>query len=49
MQSAIKLWWFGLFVVLLGRFPTGSSLSVSRSHELNYADHFVPLCSTSYP
>jgi len=48
-QSNVKLGWFGLFAVLLGRFPTGSSLSASRSHDLNYVDHSVPLCTTSYP
>ncbi|MGB5153182.1 MAG: hypothetical protein WBN74_06030, partial [Candidatus Sulfotelmatobacter sp.] len=48
-QSSVKLGWFGLFVVLLGRFSTGSSLSASRSHDLNCVDHSVPLCTTSYP
>ncbi len=44
-QSMVKLGWFGLFVVLLGRFPTGSSLSASRSHALPVLTtlyHFVP-------
>jgi len=48
-QSDVKLGWFGLFVVLLGRFPTGSSLSASRSHDLNRVRHSVPLSPTSYP
>src|SRR5260370_39908828 len=44
-QSMVKLSWFGLFVKLLGRFSTGSSLSASRSHVLPVLTtlyHFVP-------
>jgi hypothetical protein len=44
-QSMVKLGWIGLFVVLLGRFPTGSSFSASRSHNLTLFTtlyHFVP-------
>jgi hypothetical protein len=44
-QDLIKLDWFGLFVELLGRFPTGSSLSTSRSHHFTLSTtlfHFVP-------
>jgi hypothetical protein len=48
-QDLVKLRWLGLFVELLGRFPTGSSLSASRSHDLNLAYHSLPLCTTSYP
>jgi len=46
-QSMVNLGRFGLFVVLLGRLPTGSSLFDSRSHDLNCLDHSVPLCTTS--
>jgi len=45
----VKLRWFGLFVVLLGRLTTGSSFSASRSHSLKLFDHSAPLCTTSYP
>ncbi len=45
----VKFRRFGLLAVLLGRFPTGSSLCATRSHEINYLDHSVPLCTTSYP
>jgi hypothetical protein len=44
-QEMVKLGWFGLFVVLLGRFSTGSSISASRSHNLTLLTtlyHFVP-------
>jgi hypothetical protein len=33
----------------LGRLPTGSSLSALSSHQHKYLDHFVPLCTTSWP
>ena len=36
---------FGLFIVLLGRIPTGSTFSAPRSHqatELTTFNHFVP-------
>jgi len=45
-QSKVKLGRFGLFVVLLGRFPTGSSFSAPSSHGPYYSHHFVPLCTT---
>jgi len=48
-QNLVKLGWFGLFVVLLGRISTGSSFSASRSHSSKLSDHFLPLCTTSYP
>jgi hypothetical protein len=38
-QNAIDLGWFGLFIVLSGRFPTGSSLSAPESHCPNDAYH----------
>src|ERR1700688_1413939 len=44
-QSSVNLCWFGLFFELLGRFPTGSSLSGTRSHDLPVLTtpyHFVP-------
>jgi len=44
-QTPLNLWWFGLFSVLLGRFPTGSSFLASRSHYptlLTTLYHFVP-------
>lgn len=44
-RNLVKLGWFGLFVVLLGRFPTGSSLSASASTALTCLTtpyHFVP-------
>jgi len=48
-QKLVKLDWFGRLVVLSGRFPTGSSFSAFRSHELDCAYHSLPLCTTSYP
>jgi len=39
-QNAINLGWFGLFIVLSGRFPTGSSFSAPESHGPYYAYHF---------
>ena len=45
MQSSVKLGRFGLFFVLLGRFPTGSSFSALRSTTftaLTTSYHFVP-------
>jgi hypothetical protein len=48
-QSMVKLGRFGLFIVLLGRFSTGSSFSASRSHDLDRVNHSVPLSPTSYP
>ncbi len=47
-QNRVELGWIGLFVVLLGRLFTGSSLSASGSHRTNYLDHFLPLSPTSY-
>jgi hypothetical protein len=44
-QKLVKLGWFGLFVVPLGRFPTGSSLSASvptTSTVFTTLYHFVP-------
>jgi hypothetical protein len=44
-QKLVKLGWFGLFVALLGRFPTGSSLSASVPTALTVLTtlyHFVP-------
>jgi hypothetical protein len=42
-QNMVKVGRFGLFVVLLGRISTGSSISAPNSHRL-YATfyHFVP-------
>jgi hypothetical protein len=48
-RSKVKLRWFGLFVVLLGRLTTGASFSASRYHNIEQLDHSVPLCTTSYP
>lgn len=45
MQSVVKLGWFGLFVVLLGRFPTGSSFQLRYATgltDLTTSYHFVP-------
>jgi len=47
-QSTVKLGWFGLLVVLLGRFPTGSSVLTPNSHEPYCIYHFALLCTTSY-
>jgi len=44
-QSSVKLGWFGLFVLLLGRFPTGSSFQLRCSTVLTVLTtsyHFVP-------
>jgi hypothetical protein len=48
-QNRVNFGRFGLFLVLLGRFPTGSSLSAPNSHGPYCSHHFVPLLSTSYP
>jgi len=45
VQSSVKIGRFGLSVVLLGRFPTGSSFSARASHfpaALTTSYHFVP-------
>jgi hypothetical protein len=45
VQSVVKLGWFGLFVVLLGRFPTGSSFQLRYATALtdpSTSYHFVP-------
>ena len=45
MQSTVKVGRFRLFIVLLGRIPTGSTFSAPRSHqatELTTFYHFVP-------
>ena len=44
-KSSVKTGRFGLFVNLLGRIPTGSTISAPRSHqatELTTFYHFVP-------
>jgi hypothetical protein len=44
-KNSVKTGRFGLFVVLLGRIPTGSTFSAPRSHkatELTTFYHFVP-------
>jgi hypothetical protein len=44
-QNRVNLSWFGLCFELLGRFPTGSSLFATRSHDfpvLTTPYHFVP-------
>jgi hypothetical protein len=44
-QNPVKFNWFGLFTKLLGRIPTGSSFSATRSHNLILLTtlfHFVP-------
>jgi len=44
-KSSVKIGRSGLFVVLLGRIPTGSTFSAPRSHqatELATFYHFVP-------
>jgi hypothetical protein len=46
-QNAVKLERFGLFIVLLGRFSTGSSFFSSGSHRPYCLDHSVPLSTTS--
>jgi hypothetical protein len=46
-QSAVKLGRFGLFVLLLGRISTGSSISAPESHEPDFYYHFEPLSPTS--
>jgi len=47
VQSVFNLVRLELFFVLLGRFPTGSSLSAPDSHEPYLFYHSVPLCTTS--
>jgi hypothetical protein len=45
MQSVVKLGWFGLFVVLLGRLATGSSFQLRYSTvftDSTTSYHFVP-------
>ena len=44
-QKLVKLCWFGLFVVLLGRFPTGSSYQLPVPTTLTVLStlcHFLP-------
>jgi len=45
-QSSVKLGRIGLFIVLLGRFSTGSSFSAPDCHDIHRLDHFKPLCTT---
>jgi hypothetical protein len=46
-QSSVNVGRFGLFGVLLGRLPTGSSFSAPDFHGPNCLYHFEPLCTTS--
>jgi len=46
-QSSVNLVRFGLFIVLLGRIPTGSTFSAPDSHEPYRPHHFLPLSPTS--
>jgi len=48
-RSWAKFGRFGLFSVLLGRLPTGSTFSAPNFHRHLCLDHFKPLCTTSYP
>jgi len=47
VQSSVKVGRFGLFIVLMGRFSTGSSFSAPASHGLYCIYHFGPLSTTS--
>ena len=44
MQNRVNFGRFGLFVVLLGRFPTGSSLSAPNSQALTALTTFYHFC-----